>query len=167
MSVFCVSVFRCGLETTGNVETEIDVVRASSTRELPERRAERIGEIQLQGMTAGALLDPDTPLANVRIVTVQATRVIASDIARVREPQTTAETHKPGVVVVRVLVFFEPGVVVVALVAGDEVNSVCIADECRRGVEREPVAERAGNRDRNTRLIILAKVVQSFVGTGH
>ena len=51
-----------GLEAARDVETQIDVVRAAAARELPERRAERVREIQLQRVAARALFNRDAPL---------------------------------------------------------------------------------------------------------
>ena len=66
------AVFFCGLEATSDVEPEIDVVRAASTRELTERRAEAVREIQLQGVSTRTLFYRDAPFRAIWVVAGQA-----------------------------------------------------------------------------------------------
>src|SRR6185312_17139481 len=107
----CYSVFFCGLffrglEAARDVESEVDVVRVAAARELTQSRAEGVREIQLQGVATRALFNCNTPLGAVRIVAVEARRVLASDVTGAREPQPASESSEPCVLMVRVFVLF-------------------------------------------------------------
>src|SRR5256885_16405092 len=120
------------------------VVRIAAARELTEGRAEAVREIQLQGVATRALFDGDAPFRAVRIVAVQARRVLAGDVAGAGEPNTATQTGKPGVVMVCVHV---RGAEIVSFMTGDDVDGMGTGDERRRRIECQPIAERPGWRD--------------------
>jgi hypothetical protein len=142
-------------------------VRAATARKLSECGAEGVRKIQLQGVTASALFDSDTPHTSVWIVATKARRVLAGDVTSGAEPETPAKTHEPRIVVIGVFVLVEAKVVVVSFVASDEVNRVRIANEGGRCVEREPVAECARDRYQDARLMVNAQIVQPFLRARH
>ena len=67
-------------------------MRVAAPRELAERRAERVGEVQLQRVAVGALLDGDAPLRGVGVVPVKPRRVLAGDVAGPAEPANRSES---------------------------------------------------------------------------
>ena len=85
----------------------------------------------------------DAPLTAIRVVAVQAGRVLAGDISacekRSRPPSPTNHVS----LVIGVFVLLQAEVVIVTLVSRDEIDRVRVGDERRRGVERQPVAERS------------------------
>src|SRR3954451_15988601 len=93
-------VFFRSSEATCDVEPQINLVRASASRELAERGRERVREIQLERVPTGPLLNTNPPFPAVGVVAMQTRCVLAGDVAGVRETQPAAQPREPRVVMV-------------------------------------------------------------------
>src|SRR5688500_4503560 len=131
-------------ELPRNIEPEIPVVvREPAARQLAHGGPEAVGDVELEGVAAGAFLDAERPVRDAGVEARYAGNDFPDDVHRGTHTQPGPEANHYGVVVVNELVR----------------GGVAVVDPDRLDVHRAKPPERARDRHPERGRIAVAKII--------